>query len=69
MKPVSIGKLFQFNRQSWPYFAVGVAGNLVSGAVMPAFSLFYAQIFAVRVHIARARAHCVSRCTRRRVIS
>uniref|UniRef100_A0AC34QR34 Uncharacterized protein n=1 Tax=Panagrolaimus sp. JU765 TaxID=591449 RepID=A0AC34QR34_9BILA len=47
VKPTPISKIFKMNRGNYHYVVVGLIGCIVSGLVTPAFSLVYAQIFAV----------------------
>uniref|UniRef100_A0A7E4VKT7 p-glycoprotein n=1 Tax=Panagrellus redivivus TaxID=6233 RepID=A0A7E4VKT7_PANRE len=47
VKPTSMSKIFNMNRDSWHFLLFGLAGCTLSGLVTPFFALVYSQIFQV----------------------
>ncbi|KAI6239497.1 Multidrug resistance protein 1A [Aphelenchoides fujianensis] len=47
LKPTPMRKIFEMNRENWPFLLAGLAGCILSGLVTPFFALVYAQIFSV----------------------
>lgn len=52
-------KIFMVNRKAWKFLFFGLLGCLLSGFVMPAFALFYSEIFNVSYLMAFSLLECV----------
>ncbi len=60
VKKASFLSILHESRQEWLFVAIGILAAIVQGVVMPAFSLFFTQIFSVRAHILHSLIHNVT---------
>ena len=51
VEKASLWSILRESKQEWLYLAIGVFAAIVQGIIMPAFSMFYSQIFSVCVKI------------------
>lgn len=47
VKPTSFKNIYKESRSEWGLMALGTIGSLLNAVVMPAFALFFSQIFSV----------------------
>lgn len=43
--------ILKFNCPEWPWLVMGFVGCVLTGAIIPVFSVFYGQVFAVSIKL------------------